>query len=67
MSDGSEIERVLASANKLKFLGPNRAFFALIFALWTARKKGGLWNILTKLGLLTASVGGYGYWNGLFS
>jgi hypothetical protein len=67
MSDESEIEKVLASADKLKYLGRNRAFFALIFALWAARKKGGLWNALTKLGLVIASVSGYGYWSGFFS
>jgi hypothetical protein len=67
MSDESEIEKVLASADKLKYLGRNRAFFALIFALWAARRKGGLWSALAKLGLVTAGVGGYGYWNGFFS
>jgi hypothetical protein len=66
MSDESEVDKVLSSAAELKFLGRNRAFVALLFALWMARKKGGLWSALTKLGLL-AGVGGYGYWNGFFS
>ena len=67
MSDESEIEKVLSSADKLKFLGRNRAFIALLFALWTARKKGGLLGALKKGILLTLGVGGYGYWNGFFS
>jgi hypothetical protein len=58
MSDGSEVEKVLASADKLRFLGRNRAFVALIFALWTARKKGGLWSALVKIVLLAGGVGG---------
>jgi hypothetical protein len=64
MSDGSDVEKVLASADKLKFLGPNRAFFALLFALWTARKKSGLWSALTKLCVL---AGAGGYWTGFLS
>jgi hypothetical protein len=64
MSDG--VDKVLAKAGELKFLGPNRAFLALLFALWTARKKSGLWG-LTKLGLLAGGLVGYGYWNGFFS
>jgi hypothetical protein len=65
MSDESEVEKVLSSADKLKYLGRNRAFIALLFALWAARKKGGLWTTLTKLALL-AGAGGYGYWTGFF-
>lgn len=67
MSDESDIEKVLASADKLKYLGRNRAFFTLLFALWAARKKSGLWSALTRLGLVAAGVGSCGYWSGFFS
>jgi hypothetical protein len=66
MSDESEVEKVLSSAEKLKFLGRDRAFIALLFALWAARKKGALWGFLTKLSLIAGGAGGYGYWSGLF-
>jgi hypothetical protein len=65
MSD--EVEKVLLRAGELKFLGRDRAFFALLFALWTARRKRGVLSILMKLGLLAGGVGGYGYWNGFFN
>ena len=66
MSNDSEADKVLSSARELKFLGPDRAFLTLIFALWTARKRSGLGGVLTKFGFFTAGVGGYGYWNGFF-
>ena len=67
MSDESEVEKVLLRAGELKFLGRDRAFVALLFALWTARRKGAPLSILMKLGLLVAGIGGYGHWSGFFS
>jgi hypothetical protein len=67
MSDESEVEKVLARVGELKFLGRDRAFLALLFALWMVRKRSGLWSALTKVVLLAGGVGGYGYWSGLFS
>jgi hypothetical protein len=67
MSDESEVEKVLSSADKLKFPGRNRAFIALLFALWAARKRRGLLGALKKGILLALGVAGFGYWNGFFS
>ena len=67
MSVESEIENVLARAERLKYLGRNRAFLTLLFALWASRKKGGLGSALTKLGVVAGGVGGFGYWSGFFS
>jgi hypothetical protein len=67
MSDEDAVEKVLLRAGELKFLGRNRAFITLLFALWAARKKGGIWSAMTKLGLLIGSASGLGYWTGLFS
>lgn len=67
MSDESEVEKVLLSAGELKFLGRDRAFIALLFALWAARKKAGFWSALTRFGLVVGGLGGFGYWNGFFS
>jgi hypothetical protein len=67
MSDESDVQKVLLSAGELRFLGRDRAFVTLLVALWAARKKGGLWSALTKLGLLAGGVGGYGYWSGFLS
>jgi hypothetical protein len=63
MSEPSEIEKILSSADKLKFLGQNRAFVTLLFAIWSSRKRDWLSQVL-RIGLLTA---GGGYWTGLFS
>jgi hypothetical protein len=68
MSDESEVDKVLARAGELKFLGRNRAFFTLLFAIWTSRKRDGLWSALTRLVLMAGGVsGGYWYWSGFFS
>jgi hypothetical protein len=67
MSDENQIEKVLSRADKLKFLGRNRAFIALLFAVWAAKKKGGFWSARTKLGLLVGGASGFGYWHGFFS
>lgn len=67
MSDESEVEKVLLSAGELKFLGRNRAFITLLFALWAARRRGGLLRAVTKLSLLAGGVGGCGYWIGFFN
>jgi hypothetical protein len=67
MSDESEVEKVLLRAGELKFLGRDRAFVTLLFALWAARKKGGLLSALTKVAILAGGVGGCAYWNGFFS
>jgi len=66
MSDESEVGRVLSNAEKLKFLGPNRAFITLLFALWAARRRAGLWSVLMKLGLIAGGASGYGYLTGFF-
>jgi hypothetical protein len=66
MSDASEIEKILSKADKLEFLGQNRAFVTLLFAIWANRKRGWLSQVL-RIGLLAAGVGGYGYWTGFFS
>lgn len=66
MSQENEIEKVLSRADKLKFLGQNRAFMTLLFAVWAARKKGGFWSTLTRLILLVGGAGGFGYWHGVF-
>lgn len=66
MSDESDVEKILRSANRLKYLGPNRAFFTLLFAIWANRKRGWLSQVL-RIGMLAVGAGGYGYWNGLFS
>jgi hypothetical protein len=62
MSDENEVDKVLARAGELKFLGRNRAFVTLLVALWAARKRGGLWSVLSRLCLLAVGTGGYGYW-----
>jgi hypothetical protein len=67
MSDEGGVEKVLVNAGQLKYLGPNRAFLAILFALWAARKKPGQWGRLMKLAVLTTGLGGYGYWTGFFS
>jgi hypothetical protein len=66
MSDESEVEKILLSAGELKFLGRDRAFLTLLFALWAARKKGGMVSALKKGMLLAVGLGGFGYWNGFF-
>jgi hypothetical protein len=66
MSDESDVEKVLLRAGELKFLGRNRAFITLLFAVWAARKKGGLVGVLKKGILLVVGVGGFGYWTGFF-
>lgn len=66
MSDESVVDKALARAGELKYLGKNRAFFTLLFALWTSRKKGGLWAALTKVVLLASGLsGGLWYWGGV--
>ena len=63
MSDESEVDKVLARAGELRYLGKNRAFFAILFALWTSRKTGGPWAALTKLVLVASGLGGsFWYW-----
>jgi hypothetical protein len=60
MSAESQIDKVLANAGQLGFLGPNRALLALLFALWAARKRPGLLSRL--LGTIALGIGGYGCW-----
>jgi hypothetical protein len=67
MSDESDVEKILLRAGELKFLGRNRAFITLLFAVWAARKRRGYWSALTKLGLLVGGASGLGYWHGFFS
>lgn len=68
MSDESEVDKVLSRATELrKSLGRVWTVVVLLFALWTLRKRTGLMGILTRLALLVAGVGTYGYWNGFFS
>jgi hypothetical protein len=55
MSDEGAVEKVLLRAGGLRFLGRNRAFITLLFAVWAARKKAGLASNLKKLTFL---VGG---------
>ena len=66
MSDESEVEKVLSRAGDLKFLGRDRAFLTLLFALWTASKKSGPLSRLTKLAVVAIGLGGYGYWKRFF-
>jgi hypothetical protein len=65
MSEASEIEKILSSADKLKFLGQNRAFVAILFAIWANRKRGWLSQGL-RIALFTAAVGSYEYWMRFF-
>jgi hypothetical protein len=39
MSDEGAVEKVLLRAGELKFLGRNRAFITLLFAVWRPAKK----------------------------
>jgi hypothetical protein len=66
MSDQSEVEKILRNADKLKYLGANRAFLTILFALWTNRRRGWLSQVL-RLVVLAGGAGGVGYWTGLFS
>ena len=68
MSDESEVEKVLSRATELrKSLGRVWTVVVLLFALWTLRKRAGFLNIFTRVALLIAGVGAYGYWNGFFT
>ena len=60
MSESSEIDRILSSADKLRYLGQNRAFLTLLFAIWANRKRGWLSQVLRVV--LVIVGGGYGYW-----
>jgi hypothetical protein len=66
MSDESDVEKILRNAGKLEYLGRNRAFVAILFAIWANRKRGWLSHAL-RVGALTAGAGGVGYWSGFFS
>ena len=66
MSDQSEVEKILGNAGKLKYLGPNRAFLTLLFAIWANRKRGWLSQVL-RITLPVAGAGSYAYWAGFFS
>lgn len=66
MSTESDVEKILQNADRLKYLGPNRAFFTLLFAIWASRKRGWLAQVL-RIVALAVGAGSYGYWNGLFS
>jgi hypothetical protein len=66
MSDESDVEKILGNADKLKYLGPNRAFLTLLFAIWANRKRCRLSQFL-RIALIALGAGGYGYWSGFFS
>jgi len=40
MSNESEVDKILSRAGELKFLGKDRAFLTLLFAVWAVRQKG---------------------------
>jgi len=67
MSDESDVEKVLANAERLKYLGRNRAFLTLLFAIWATRKRGGILGLLAKLCILAGGASGCGYLTGFFS
>jgi hypothetical protein len=62
----SDVEKILRNADKLRFLGPNRAFVTLLFAIWANRKRGWL-SQLMRIVLLGIGAGSAGYWSGFFS
>jgi hypothetical protein len=67
MSSENDIEKIIQNAGRPRYLGPNRAFVTLLFAIWAKRKRSWFWRSL-QITLVVAGVGGiYGYLQEFFS